>query len=54
MSDAPVICYYCEKVFMGGPRAFVCPECRKRIASQSAKKREAKRKEEKLKGAVKK
>lgn len=39
MSKAPVICEYCEKVFMGGPKAFVCPECRKKIAIESAKKR---------------
>ena len=35
---APVICEYCEKVFMGGAYSYVCPECRKKIASEKAKK----------------
>lgn len=39
MSKAPVICEYCEKVFMGGKQAFICPKCRKKIASDNAKKR---------------
>ena len=39
MNKAPVICYYCEKVFMGGPYAFVCPKCRKKRCSEAAKKR---------------
>ena len=38
MSKAPVICEHCEKVFMGGAKAFVCPKCRKKIASERAKK----------------
>lgn len=50
MSKAPVICYYCEKVFMGGPYAFVCPKCRKKRSSEAAKKREAKKREVKKKG----
>ena len=39
MDKAPVICEYCEKVFMGGPKAFICLDCRKKIAIESAKKR---------------
>ena len=39
MSKAPTICERCEKVFMGGPYAFFCPYCRKKIASENAKKR---------------
>ncbi len=39
MSKAPVICEYCEKVFMGGEHAFICPKCRKKIVSDNAKKR---------------
>lgn len=35
---APIICDRCEKVFMG-KYAFICPECRKKAASDSAKKR---------------
>lgn len=35
---APVICEYCEKVFMGGAYSYVCPKCRKKIASENAKK----------------
>ncbi len=50
MSKAPVICYYCEKVFMGGPYAFVCPICRKKRLSESAKKRAQAKK---TKGGVK-
>ena len=39
MSKAPVICEKCEKVFMGGANAFICPKCRKKILSENAKKR---------------
>jgi Zn finger protein HypA/HybF involved in hydrogenase expression len=39
MSQAPVICERCEKVFMGGANAFICPACRKKAVSESAKKR---------------
>ena len=39
MSKAPVICEHCEKVFMGGANAFICPKCRKKILSKNAKKR---------------
>lgn len=35
---APIICERCEKVFMG-KYAFICPECRRKAASDSAKKR---------------
>lgn len=35
---APIICERCEKVFMG-KYAFICPECKKKAASDSAKKR---------------
>lgn len=38
MSKAPVICERCEKVFMGGENAFICPKCRKEMASERAKK----------------
>lgn len=24
------ICQDCERVFLGGPKAFLCPECRKK------------------------
>lgn len=34
----PIICERCEKVFMG-KYAFICPECRRKAASDSAKKR---------------
>lgn len=27
---AKEICQDCEKVFLGGPKAFFCPECRKK------------------------
>lgn len=46
MSKAPVICYYCEKVFMGGQYAFVCPKCRKKRCSEAAKKREKQKKKD--------
>ena len=39
MSQALVICERCEKVFMGGAHAFICPACRKKAVSESAKKR---------------
>lgn len=35
---APIICERCEKVFMG-KYAFICPECRKKASSKSAKAR---------------
>jgi Zn finger protein HypA/HybF involved in hydrogenase expression len=38
MSKAPTICEYCEKVFMGGEKAFICPKCRKKALSERAKK----------------
>ena len=38
MSKASVICEKCEKVFMGGEKAFICPKCRKKIVSDNAKK----------------
>lgn len=37
---ALVICEKCEKVFMGGPLAFFCPECRKALLSKAAKERD--------------
>lgn len=33
------ICEDCGKTFKGGPRAFLCPKCRKKRQSDSAKKR---------------
>lgn len=33
---APVICDICETVFLGGPHAFVCPECRRKALRESA------------------
>lgn len=36
---AKEICEDCGKVFKGGPSAFLCPQCRKRRLSESAKKR---------------
>ncbi len=36
---APVICEDCEKVFYGGPYSYICPECRKKRLSATAKKR---------------
>ena len=38
MNKAPVICERCEKVFMGGAKAFICPKCRKKMLSERAKK----------------
>ena len=35
---APVICDRCEKVFMGGPYTYLCPECRKQLLSENARK----------------
>lgn len=34
-----VICETCGKMFTGGRHAFYCPDCRKRMLSESAKKR---------------
>ena len=36
---AKKICDECEKVFDGGPRAFLCPNCRKRRLREAAKAR---------------
>lgn len=36
---AKTICERCEKVFMGGPDAYICHECRKKAASKSCKTR---------------
>lgn len=36
---APVICEDCEKVFYGGVNAYICPQCRKKRASENAKRR---------------
>lgn len=36
---APVICEECERVFYGGVNAYICPDCRKKRASELAKKR---------------
>jgi hypothetical protein len=33
----PIICDRCEKVFMG-KYAYICPECRKKVSSETAKK----------------
>lgn len=38
------ICQDCEKVFMGGPKAFLCPDCRKRRQSENAKRNNLARK----------
>lgn len=34
------ICQDCGKVYEGGPHSFLCPRCRKRHISESAKKRD--------------
>ena len=36
---AKEICQDCENVFEAGPYTFLCPECRKRRLSESAKRR---------------
>lgn len=36
---APTICEDCEKVFQGGPHAFICPGCRKKRLSEAARRR---------------
>jgi hypothetical protein len=36
---APVICEECETVFLGGVNAYICPACRKKRASENAKRR---------------
>lgn len=38
------ICQDCEAVFIGGPKAFLCPKCRKRRQSENAKKINTERK----------
>lgn len=38
------ICQDCETVFIGGPKAFLCPKCRKRRQSENAKKINTERK----------
>ncbi len=35
---APIMCERCEKVFEG-KYAHICPDCRRKVASESAKKR---------------
>lgn len=35
---AKEICADCEKVFEGGPKAFLCPECRKRRVREAHRK----------------
>lgn len=37
---AKEICQDCGKVFVGGPRAFLCPECRKERVRAAHKTRE--------------
>ena len=39
LTMAKEICEYCEKVFEAGPKTFICPECRKKMLSENAKKR---------------
>lgn len=34
---AKEICQDCEKIFLGGPKAFLCPECRKKRVMQGRK-----------------
>ena len=36
---AKEICADCEKVFDGGPKAFLCPECRKRRVREAHRQR---------------
>ena len=36
---AKVICEDCGKVFMGGPKAFFCPDCRAEHVKVAARKR---------------
>lgn len=36
---AKEICQDCYKVYEGGPYSFLCPQCRKKHLSESAKKR---------------
>lgn len=36
---APIICEDCEKIFLGGPYACFCPDCRKKRLSVAAKRR---------------
>lgn len=34
---AKEICQDCEKIFLGGPKAFLCPACRKKRVIQGRK-----------------
>lgn len=42
-------CAYCDKVFLAGKYQRVCPECWKKHLSEAAKKREQKKREQRLK-----
>lgn len=37
--SAREICQDCEKIFIGGPNAFLCPECRKKRIREGQKRR---------------
>lgn len=39
MTQTKEICDRCGDVYLGGPHSFYCQACRKRILSESAKKR---------------
>ena len=39
MNKAPVICYDCERVFMGSKDAFICPKCRARRREEKKKRK---------------
>lgn len=39
MDKAPTICEDCEKIFIGGPYSYFCPECREKRLSIAAKRR---------------
>lgn len=39
MTPTKEICQMCGEVYLGGPHSFYCQACRKRILSESAKKR---------------
>ena len=41
------ICQDCERIFIGGPKAFLCPACRKKRQSENAKRIHKKRAEAK-------
>lgn len=36
---AKTICEDCEKVYMGGPKSYFCPDCRRKRLSRQAKER---------------